>query len=152
MSTFFSRSSLLLFCALFFVTCKKESDPEPEPENNNPANPGDFRWKTSGGATVVADSAYYYSQFTTIYAFKNGTSTSIEVNLSSLAAGSYSLSSATGNVLTYVQNASTFTSAAGSFNIANTSNNKLSGDFDCSISNGSIATTLSGTFNTIPHR
>jgi hypothetical protein len=152
MNTVASRSFLVLCFILFIVACKKEDTPETEEPTDVPAGQADFRWKYDGGATVVADSAYYYSQFTTIYAFKNGVSSSIEVNLSSLSAGSYSLSSATGNMLTYVKNAATYTTTSGSFNISSTSNTKLSGDFSGSINTGSVSTTISGTFSAIPHR
>jgi hypothetical protein len=152
MNAFFSRSLPLLFCTLFFVTCKKEAAPETEdPSNNGPVAAGSFSWKAGSGATVTADSAYYYSQFTTIYAFKNGLSNSLEVNLSALSAGSYSLSSATGNMLTFITNATTYTASSGSFNITGTANNKLTGNFTAAFSGGTL-TSLSGEFDAIPHR
>src|SRR6218665_2434148 len=152
MNSFLCRSLLLLACVLFFITCKKEEEPEPEePANNGPVNAGSLNWKVGSGATVTADSAYFYSQFTTVYAFKNGLNNSLEVNLSALSIGSYSLSSATGNILTFITNSTTYTASSGSFNITGTTNNKLSGNFNATFSTGTL-TSLSGEFNMIPHR
>jgi hypothetical protein len=152
MKTFLSRTFFLLFCTLLFIACKKEAEPETEePVDNGPVAAGNLTWKAGSGATVTADSAYYYSQFTTIYAFKNGLSHSLEVNLSALSAGSYSLSSATGNMLTFITNATTYTSSSGSFNITSTVNNKLTGNFTAAFSGGTL-TSISGEFNAIPHR
>jgi hypothetical protein len=142
----------LIWCTFLFITCKKGDEAEPEdPINNGPVATGGLTWKAGSGATVTADSAYYYSQFTTVYAFKNGLNNSLEINLSALSAGSYSMSSATGNNLTFVTNATTYTASSGSFNITSTANNKLSGNFSVTL-NGGALTSLSGEFNAIPQR
>lgn len=142
------KSCLILSCSILLIACKKD---DPAPEDTTPTTPGvnkgDFSW-TAGASTVAADSAYFYSQFTTVFAFKNGTSNSIEINLSALSAGSYSLSSATGNALTFVTGATTYTANTGSCNITASANNKLSGNFSATLHGGTL-TAISGTFSNI---
>lgn len=150
MNKFLLRSLFLLGGLLIFVTCKK--DEEPGPDTDDPgANPGQFSWKPGQGASVTADSAYYYPQFTTIYAFKNGSANMIEVNLSALSAGSYTLSSSSGNALTFVTNGTSHNAVSGSLNISAAGNNKLSGSFSASLSGGTI-TAITGSFTDIPRR
>lgn len=125
---------------LFFNSCiKAEADPDKE----NPIAPvpstQDFKWTPNGQAQVTADSSHYYNSFTTIFAFKTGTLSSIEINLSSLSVGTYSLSSTTGNALSYVNKNVTYNSVAGSVSITSSADNKLSGRFNCTFTG-----TLSG--------
>src|SRR4051812_23577752 len=90
----------ILVLSIFATGCKKDdTNPAATP---TPVSTGTFSWTAGSGPKVTADSSHYYSSFTTIFAFKNGSSNSIEINLSSLAVGAYSLSSATGNALTFV--------------------------------------------------
>lgn len=150
MNKLFLRSFLFATALLAFVTCKKDEEPEPE-DPNNPSSFGQFSWKPGSGASVTADSAYYYPQFTTIYAFKNGSANMIEVNLSSLAAAGYTLSSSSGNALTFVTNSITHNAVSGAFNITASANNKLSGNFSASLTGGTI-TAITGNFTDIPQR
>ncbi len=143
-------AAIILLSGAALSSCKKD---EAEPETNNPgANPGsDFNWKTSSGSQVTADSAYYYGQFTTVFAFKNGLSNSIEINLSALSAGNYSISSTTGNALTFVTASTTYTANSGYCNISGVSNNKLAGTFSVALSGGTL-TSVSGSFSGIAQR
>src|SRR5687767_11235158 len=95
-------TSLLIAGALIFSGCKKEEPPVVDPGNNTPItnDPPFFRWQLDQAGIVSADSAYSYSQSLVIFAIKNSGS-NIEVNLSSLNAGTYQISSATGNQLKY---------------------------------------------------
>jgi len=155
----FKSFCLLLFLAIgmgagFLSSCiKASSDPD---KNVSTAPSGNtsttsFQWTPNSGSGITADSSNYYASFTTIFAFKNGINNSIEINLSSLAVGAYTLSSSTGNALTYVANSTTYTAKSGVVNItANTSTN-LSGNFNCALSGGTL-TSLSGEFVDIPRR
>ncbi|HOZ87735.1 MAG TPA: hypothetical protein PL029_08255 [Bacteroidia bacterium] len=144
-------SKIILFAsALLLVACAKDNE-EPEPDPTAPGTQGSFTWQPSGGSTVTADSAYYYSQINTIFAFKNVNNTSVEIVLSSLSAGNYSFSSTTGNDFTFVNGSTTYTAGSGSINITSAANNKLSGNFNVGLSGGAI-TNMIGSFSDIPRK
>lgn len=136
--------------AILFSGCAKDNT-EPEPDPLNPVNLGNFSWQPSTGSTVNADSSYYYLQINTIYAFKNGNLNSVEIVLSSLTVGTYSVSSVTGNDFTFVSGATTYTAGSGSVSITSTSGNKLAGNFNVNFQGGSL-TNLSGSFSDVPAR
>jgi hypothetical protein len=140
--------TILFSLSMLFFSCAKNKD---EPEPITPVNRGNFSWQSNQGAQVKADSAYYFSQFTTIFAFKNGTNSSVEINLSSLGLGSYSISSVTGNALTFVNGSSTYTAPSGYCNITGTSDNLLVGTFSVNLNGGTI-TSLSGNFSDLPRK
>ena len=146
------KNSILQFitaaACVFLVACAKNKD-EPAPVTPTVAvNKGSFTWLPNTGSAVTADSAFYYTQFTTIFAFKNGNNSSIEINLSALTVGTYSFSALTGNVLTYINGSSTYIAPSGSCNITAAANNKLSGNFNVNLSGGAL-TSMSGTFTDI---
>jgi PBP1b-binding outer membrane lipoprotein LpoB len=148
----FLQIQAIVFCILIMSSCaKKEDSFEPDTSGNteNPAdNKGSFTWTTSSGQSVTADSAHYYSQFTTIFAFKNGTSNSIEMNLSALSLGTYSFSSTSGNAFAFVDGSTNYDASSGSLTITASANNRLSGSFNTNLTGGAI-TSLSGTFTDI---
>ncbi len=141
----------ILFLSTLFILngcAKSETDPEKEIPIGV-ANPtDDFKWTPANGSQVTADSSHYYSSFTTIFAFKSGNANSIEINLASLAVGTYSLSSVTGNALSYVKDATTYNASAGSVTISAHADNKIAGSFSCTFT-GSL-TGLSGFFADVP--
>ncbi len=151
------RFCIILFIAalpfLFFACAKASSDPDKNVSTTPAGNTSttSFQWTPGVGNSITADSSNYYSSFTTIFAFKNGNNNSLEINLSSLAVGSYTLSSATGNALTYIANSSTYTAKSGQVNITANSSTNISGNFTCALSGGTL-TTLSGQFVDIPKR
>jgi hypothetical protein len=142
----------VIFCLVIITACaKKEDSFEPNTSGNteNPAdNKGSFTWTASTGQAVTADSAHYYSQFTTIFAFKNGNTNSIEVNLSALTPGTYSFSSTSGNAFAFVDGSTNYDASSGSLTITAAANNRLSGSFNTNLTGGTI-TSLSGTFTDI---
>lgn len=143
---------VLLLAIMPFSSCTKD-EPEPEdPGNSTPVdpNPPFFRWTVSPGSMVQADSAHAYVSSNVIFAFKNGSGTSMEIRLASMNTGSYSISSATGNQLEY-QVGKTVYNGTGKLNITESSSSKLSGDFSCSLSGGTL-TAISGSFASIPKR
>ena len=132
----------------FFISCTKE---EVEPDPIASQSKGNFNYSINGAALQKADSAVYYALNTTVYAYKNGTSTTFEINLSELIAGTYNISSATGNQFIYSTNAVDYYFTNGNFIISSNTNNKLAGSFNCSLSGGTI-TSATGNFSDLPRR
>jgi hypothetical protein len=129
--------------------CAKE-----EPSPNDPSNPsttgtvsfGDFRWTPEGGNVIIADSARFIPAFTNIVAYKNGST--IDIVLSSLSVGTYSISSSQGNALEYY-NGTTYNGVSGNVKITINSGSKLSGSFTSSLTGGTIKS-INGQFTEIP--
>lgn len=142
--------SLSLFTIFITTSCAKDETPEEE-ETPVPTDKGTFNWTLSSGQTVTADSAHSYQSITTIYAFKNGTTNSLEVTLSALSVGSYSISSSTGNTFNFVSGATSYNATSGSFNITANNGNKLSGNYNVTLSGGAL-TGMSGSFQDILKR
>ena len=132
----------------FFISCAKE---EVEPDPITSQSKGNFNYSINGAALQKADSAVYYALNTTVYAYKNGTSTTFEINLSELIAGTYNISSATGNQFIYTTNAVEYNFTGGNFIISSNTNNKLAGSFNCSLSGGTF-TSATGNFSDLPRR
>ena len=131
-----------------FISCAKE---EVEPDPIASQSKGSFNYSINGAALQKADSAVYYALNTTVYAYKNGTSTTFEINLSDLIAGTYNISSATGNQFIYTTNAVDYDFTGGNFIISSNTNNKLAGSFNCSLSGGTF-TSATGNFSDLPRR
>ena len=133
----------------FFISCAKE---EVEPDPIASQSKGNFNYSINGAALQKADSAVYYALNTTVYAYKNGTSTTFEINLEDLIAGTYNIiTSATGNQFIYTTNAVDYYFTSGNFIISSNTNNKLAGSFNCSLSGGTI-TRATGNFSDLPRR
>ncbi len=132
----------------FFISCAKE---EVEPDPIASQSKGNFNYSINGAALQKADSAVYYTLNTTVYAYKNGTSTTFEINLSDLIAGTYNISSATGNQFIYTTNAVDYYFTSGNFIISSNTNNKLAGSFNCSLSGG-LFTSATGSFSDLTRR
>ena len=132
----------------FFISCTKE---EVEPDPIASQIKGNFNYSINGAALQKADSAVYYALNTTVYAYKNGTSTTFEINLSDLIAGTYNISSATGNQFIYSTNAVDYYFTSGNFIISSNTNNKLAGSFNCSLSGG-LFTSATGSFSDLTRR
>lgn len=132
----------------FFISCAKE---EVEPDPITSQSKGNFNYSINGAALQKADSAVYYALNTTVYAYKNGASTTFEINLSDLTAGTYYISSATGNQFIYTTNSVDYYGASGNFIISSNTNNKLAGSFNCSLSGGTFSV-ATGNFSDLPRR
>ncbi len=140
---------LLLASVFLFFSCQKE-EPEPEDPGSGSTLPkGDFKYSVNGGASITADSAVYYPSITTIYSYKNGTMNTIEMNLSALDVGSYTI--AKGNKLTYTTSGTDYVASTGAINITSKAVNSITGDFNTSFSTGTI-TSISGNFSDIGSR
>lgn len=151
--TSITLAAFLLIIGFAFTACKKKSsDPEPETTTTTtggtPASSG-FTWTPNGGSATVADSAFYYQQYNTIHAYKNGNANHFEINLTALTVASYSIGSS--NALTYVMGTTYLGATSGQVNITANANNKLSGNFNTPLSGGSI-TSVTGQFVDIPKK
>ena len=151
-----NSTMLAVALAIIFTACKKKSsDPEPETMttttgSGTPASSG-FTWTPSGGSAVVADSAFYYQQYNTIYAYKNGVANYLEINLTALSVASYSVSSSSGNALTYISGSNYISASSGQINLTASANNKISGNFSTPLSSGAVAS-VAGQFVDIPKK
>jgi hypothetical protein len=148
-----NTSMLLAVIAITFTACKKKaSDPEPEAvtttTGGTPASAG-FTWTPAGGSATVADSAFYYQQYNTIHAYKNGNANHFEINLTALSIASYSIN--TSNALTYVMGSTYLIATSGQINITASAGNKISGNFSTPLSGGSV-TSVTGQFIDIPKK
>ena len=134
--------------------CAKEDDPPEDPSgggSGGSVSSSVFSWTAGSGSKTTADSSVCYVQITTIYGYKNGTSNTVEINLSDIAQGSYQLSSTTGNALTYVQGGNTFNAKSGSVNITASGGGKISGNFSAAFPAGSV-TSITGEFTDVRMR
>lgn len=81
----------LLAISTLFASC---SDDDSNSNNNNTNPTSGFSWTENGGARIVADSAYYESQYKTIKAYKGQNMANfIEINLTNDAAATYPVGS-----------------------------------------------------------
>jgi hypothetical protein len=151
------KSLKLILSALslmvLFSSCAK--DPvEPEDPNSPPVvnpDPPFFRWKTSANVTTESDSSHAYVNSKVIFAFKNGNSNSIEINLSSMNTGSYVISSVSGNQFEYQLGQTIYSGTTGTVNITQSTTSKLDGNFSCSLTGGTLSA-ISGSFSGIAKR
>lgn len=145
--------SFLLIATLYFTGCAKKENEVPEDNNNTTTttNTTSFGWVPTGGVTLKADSSYFVASYNNIVAFKGGNSNIVDIKLSDLQVGTYSISTLTGNSLEYITGGSTYSATSGSVSIAANNGTKLSGTFSCALSGGTL-TSLSGDFTDIPKK
>lgn len=140
-------SALVLFLMLTTISCT-DDDAAIVPAIPSIGADG-FTWIDSSGATVqTVNNPYASTQYKSIFAVSSG-ATIYEINLTSIAVGTYSLT-ASGNAL-YYKNASMsapFSPTLGTIIITANANNKLSGTFTATGTGGGI-TTLTGQFKNI---
>jgi len=100
--SFLNIAISLFACMVLFNSCKKD---DPLPEENPVVNttPPIFNWKLNNTTSLSSDSTFAYQNITTIFAYKGGNANSLEIELTSLNTGTYSISSATGNAFTPVE-------------------------------------------------
>lgn len=142
---------MLTFSAILLYSCTKS---EIGSIINNNGNNGQAAvlW-TFDGTSSSSDSSNAFLGLKRIMAYKDLStvqSKKINLNLSSLSVGNYSLSATSPNFLTYVI-ATTLDhiSQSGTVNITANTGAKISGNFSALMENG---LTLSGTFSEVPVR
>ena len=136
-----------LFLLLLITGCAKEDTLPNSP--TSPATSASFSW-TVNGVTTTADSAICYLQLTTVYAYKNGLSQTIELNLSDVISDTYPVNAVSGNEIKYVNNSSNLSVSSGTVNITNNSGSKLNGNFSGTFPSGGGA--ISGQFTDVAIR
>ncbi len=123
---------LVVIAAVSLFSCSKDEIANAVQAGTVGANgAGAFTWVEGGGGAgtpIVCDSAYASAQYKSIFVYKgaNATRYFFEINLTSLAAASYPMSTA-GNAVAYDRLGNMSTGTAGSINILANSNNKISG-------------------------
>lgn len=121
------KIAITLSVICLVTSCKKDSSTSNSTSTGIGA--GTFTWTETNNSTVqTADSAYASTNYKTIFAYKGGTQYFFEINLSSLAVGTYSLTTSA-NVLTYKRpaDANYLVATAGGIEITANANNKLTG-------------------------
>lgn len=141
----------LLSASLCLVSCaKSEKDPAEEP--TTPAiELGEFSYTPGTAASVNADSSVYFPAFNNIVSYKSGATQVIDIYLSALSVGTYTISSATGISLSYTTGSTVYTAKSGTVGITANTGSKLSGKFGVALTGGTL-TSLSGSFTDIPKR
>lgn len=115
--------------ALLSACAKDETTPSnPNGSSPTPITYGDFRW-TVNGTTTVSDSAICYLQITTLYAYKSGTLSTVELNLSDVVTGTYPINLTSGNELKYVNGSTNLSASTGTVNITGNTGSKITGNF-----------------------
>lgn len=140
---------VLLCLVTSLVSCSK--DDTTSNNNSNSVTDGFFYAENGATANQTVSTPYANATFKSIFAVHNG-ATVVEINLSSLAVGSYTIDNAT-NVLTYLKPGSNamWLGTSGSVTITANANNKLSGSFSIPTGTGITGVnSLSGTFTNIP--
>jgi hypothetical protein len=134
--------ALVILC----IGCAKEAKtPEPTPA---PATVN-FSWTPSGGQAFQAEDAYYVAQFSNIVATKAGGAQFVDITLTELKTGTYSLSPNTGNTLQYSSGTATLNAKSGQVVISSAADNKLTGNFSANFDSGSG---LTGSFKDVPSK
>ncbi len=139
---------MIAFLALTSISCSNDDDEAPAATSL--ATDG-FRWTDSSGATIqTVDNPYVNGSFNSIFAVRSG-ATIYEINLTSLAVGTYTLGGTSLNSLFYNSTGSLSTSffpTSGSVIITANAANKLTGTFTATGTGGGV-TTVSGSFTNI---
>ena len=145
-------TTVLLACLIIFSSCAKD-EPDPEdPGSGNPVvtDPPYFRITPQPGSTISCDSAHAYVSSNVIFAFHSGGASSIEMRLSEINTGVYQISSLSGNQFEYYTGSVLYT-GTGTVNITSSTSDALSGNFNCTLSGGTL-TAISGNFDDIRKR
>jgi hypothetical protein len=145
------KVSALVIIALFAITsvsCSKSE--ETAVVVTPPTTTNGFSWTDSSSTTVkTVDNPYATAQFKTIFAVRSGV-TIYEINLTSLAVGTYPLTATGANSLFYNNTAAatSFSPTSGSVIITANANNKLTGTFTAT-GTGAGVSSVNGSFTNI---
>jgi hypothetical protein len=148
----FKVLKVLILILITFSSCKKNSNTATSANTTTtPAN-GSFTWTVNGGSAVnTADSAFYRSQFKTIFAYKKISGVmklQYEINLAAGTPATYTLGAP--NAITYTANSPYFTPTSGNVIITANTGTKVTGTFQGSGTLTSGTSSVAGTFTDIP--
>lgn len=140
--------TLILSAVVLLSSCSKSED---NSSNNATPTPADGFYYSENGSTTMtaATSAYASNQFKSIFAL-NGSNTAFEINLTSIAVGTYTINSS--NALAYIKpgGSQLWSASAGTITITSNANNKLTGTFNATTGSGITGVnSVSGTFTNI---
>lgn len=147
------KISSLLLITMFVITsisCSDNDDVAVTPTPVTPVAGDGFKWTENGGSTEqTVNNPYASNSFKTIFATNTGVGTVYEINLTSIAVGTYDVM-ASGNAFYYrtATMSAAFVPTSGSVVITANANNKLSGTFTATGSGGGV-TAVSGSFTNI---
>ena len=140
---------MIAFLAVTTSSCTK--DETTSEQTTTPVATDGFRWTDSSGSTIqTVNNPYVNGQFNSIFAVRSG-ATIYEINLTSLAVGTYTLGGSSLNSLFYNSTGSlstSFSPNSGSVVITANANNKLTGTFTATGTGGGV-TSVSGSFTNI---
>ncbi len=143
---------ILAFIATSLFACKKDAATTNGGSTVNGANT--FTW-IDNSITYNCDSAYASAQYKSIFVYKGATVTRyfFEINLTSIAVGTYSLTT-TGNALAYIRpgTSALLTSFAGSLAITANANNKITGAGVSTVNSSTLGERINFTFTDLPIR
>lgn len=145
-TTFFKV--LVIFAVLLNVSCSKD-DSSSSGGGASGATNGFFYGENGAAATQTVDTPYASDPFSSIFAVNSG-STVIEMNLSDIAVGSYTIGGA--NAFTYIKpgQSNFFIGSAGTVVISANAAGKLTGTFSITAGSGITGvTSVSGRFTNI---
>ena len=144
-TTFFK--AFIVFAVLFNVSCSKDDSNR---SNGLPSATDGFFYGENGAATSQTVSTHYASNpFNSIFGTNSG-NTVIEMNLSSIAVGSYAIDAT--NAFAYIKPGQTdmFIGSAGTILVTGNASGKLTGTFSITSGSGIAGvTSISGTFKNI---
>ncbi|MES2512604.1 MAG: hypothetical protein V4580_00615 [Bacteroidota bacterium] len=140
-----------LFFSILIVSCKKEdeSDSCSTCPVGGSIEPVGFTYTKNSGATITADSAFFFPASKIIIAYYQGMNNRIIIKTSAQTSGVYTFNGAS-NTVTYIEPLGSYSATGGSINITSNANNKMSGTFTSS--GGGIASTIGGQFKDIPKK
>ncbi|MES2760929.1 MAG: hypothetical protein V4677_01935 [Bacteroidota bacterium] len=144
----------LLIAAIFstlIISCKKEDEGDScsTCPVGGPSEPAGFRFTKNNGATIEADSTFFFPATKIIIAYYQGMTNRIIIKTSAQTAGTYNVNGAS-NTVTYIEPLGSYNATSGSIIITANANNKISGNFTSS--GGGIASTIGAQFKDIPKK
>lgn len=132
-----------------FASCSSDDNGGGEPNEPNPPAPQTGFFYAENGATTMqtVDHPYANATYKSIFAQQGG-STVVEINLSSLDAGTYAIGSS--NAFTYLKAGGMWIASAGSVTITENAGGKLTGTFEMTAGSGITGVdSVEGTFTDI---
>jgi hypothetical protein len=131
---------LFLAAASIFAACSKDEVQTAQ----QTVNAGSFTYSTDNGTTMItADSAYFDTRYNTIKAFKGGSASIVEINLSADTVGVYTIGGL--NAVSYLNGTTLYVASTGAVTINSINSSKTTGVFTST----NTSATLIGNFTNI---
>lgn len=147
MKSLLKTTLALLAFATVFTSC---SDDDSNSNNNNVNPASGFSWTENGGTRIVADSAFYVSQYKTIKAYKGQNMANfIEINLTNDDAATYTIGQ--GYAVSKLDANGIYAASAGDITISQKTATTMSGTIT-STGSGANITSLNAEFTNIEVR